>query len=280
MLNSNEIQTRSLVEDAEPSAYRRAGYDSTVGAIVDSNGQEHESFILKPGGVVEVVSAERIHLPDDVCGYAFVKTSLCDEGVLALNIGIIDPGYRGPLSTTLVNFGSQGHLVSPGDPFLRLSFHEFVPHEASGSRGDEITNREYLQKKRDKAIKNFGDLFLNVESVADAAAESVLGRYRKFLLWWAPVAGLFIAFLSYLAVFLANYDPISRLTGQFEPLAASLEQTIQARAKSHEQEVAVALAKQESRMERFHITQQRDRLKLERVILELEERIGALEGSQ
>ena len=61
---------------------------------------------MPPQGIVQVVSSERVKVPSTITGLATVKTSLCNEGLLALNIGIIDPGYEGAISSFLLNFSS------------------------------------------------------------------------------------------------------------------------------------------------------------------------------
>ena len=75
--------------------------------------------------MVEVISIETIKVPQNVAGYASVKTGLSRQGLLALNTGILDPGYEGPLSATVVNFGKSDSLLNHGDTFLRLTFHEY-----------------------------------------------------------------------------------------------------------------------------------------------------------
>ena len=52
-----------------------------------------------------------------------MKTSLCREGILAINVGVVDPGWEGPLSSLLLNFGSDSYALRPGDTFIRLTFH-------------------------------------------------------------------------------------------------------------------------------------------------------------
>src|ERR1041385_9038537 len=124
VLNSRQIIDLGIIPNGEPQNFRAISYDLTVGKIIATNGRKRNSLILKPQGIVEVVSREMVKLPKNVVGYAMVKTSLCNEGILPLNIGIVDPGYEGPLSATLLNFGKKPFPLSRGKIFLRLTFHE------------------------------------------------------------------------------------------------------------------------------------------------------------
>src|SRR5262249_15838303 len=105
MLSADEIKAKQIVQNAVPTQYRSASYDLRIGKIIPPSGTANNEFILSPRGMVEVISKERVKLPSDVSGYAMVKTGLCDEGILAINIGILDPGYEGLISSTLINFG-------------------------------------------------------------------------------------------------------------------------------------------------------------------------------
>ena len=124
LLSDKEIKAKNLVENPIDEHFRAASYDLSVGKIISVEGKEVSEFRLKPPGIVEIISHEKVKLPKDVVGYAMVKTSLCNEGILALNIGVVDPGYQGYLSTTLLNFGNKEFLLNINDVFLRLTFLE------------------------------------------------------------------------------------------------------------------------------------------------------------
>tara|TARA_B100000408_G_scaffold92366_1_gene70988 strand:- start:956 stop:1429 length:474 start_codon:yes stop_codon:yes gene_type:complete len=113
--------------------------------------------------------------------------------MLALNIGIIDPGYQGPMSSFLVNFSKNNFLIEAGDVFLRCQFFNLSQVEDS-SLGDPISYRTYLQEKKQKVAGRFGDTFLNVEDIVSSAAKGLVFRGLGFV---ATVA-LIITFMSFL----------------------------------------------------------------------------------
>ena len=48
-----------------------------------------------------------MRIPSNMCCLAHVKTSLCNEGLLTLNTGIIDPDWNGRVSSFILNFGKD-----------------------------------------------------------------------------------------------------------------------------------------------------------------------------
>ena len=127
LLNRDQIQAMGLVQNPTAKSYRPASYDLQVGKIIDKSGKVVDSIEIPPQGMVRVISRERVKLPVDVIGNATVRTGLCDDGILAINIGIIDPGYEGLISSTLINFGRTEFPIKDGEVFLRLTFHQITP---------------------------------------------------------------------------------------------------------------------------------------------------------
>jgi deoxycytidine triphosphate deaminase len=130
MLARSEIKTGNFMFATSQGSFRPSSYDLRIDCVIDSAGTiYYDSYILKPQEVAWVVSKETLQLPDYITATAHIKTGLCNDGILALNTGIVDPGWDGPLSTPLLNFGKTSHVLRSGDQFLRLLFHG---HAAEG----------------------------------------------------------------------------------------------------------------------------------------------------
>lgn len=185
MLTGREIKSLNLIEDGEDNNYRQISYDIRAGKIINTNGEEVNEFKLEPQGIVEVISKEKVSLPPDVAGYAMVKTGLCNEGILPLNIGIIDPGYKGYLSATLLNFGNKNFMLNEDEVFLRVTFHrcENYVKDTSEKKSNFLTQEAYV-KDRKKKVMNFSNTFLNIDKYIDKAAKS---------LFWKAVGGVAVA---------------------------------------------------------------------------------------
>ena len=196
LLNKDQIKNwknNSLVQSASNNRFHAASYDLEIGRIIDHKGKEVERIDLEPQGMVRVISRERVKLPTDVGGYATIKTGLCDQGILAINIGIIDPGYEGLLSSTLINFGKIPHDLKLGDVFLRLTFHETAA-AVGAAPIPPIPDEEYVSGKKKLVRRDFSPTFLDIEATATRAAERVVGTWKaKALLWVGVVALLFAA---------------------------------------------------------------------------------------
>jgi hypothetical protein len=134
-----------------------------------------------------------------------VKTSLCNEGILALNIGIVDPGFSGPLQCTLVNFGKRRYRLKAGTIFGRITFHENEP--ISDLKGDSRTLQQVTEIAQDDVRKYLASDFLNFSKTVRKAAKQATSQYRDMLLWWLP---LFATLLAGLTLFL-NFQNLSRL---------------------------------------------------------------------
>jgi len=112
LLNRDEIEKSNFIaEGFKTEALRTAGYDLRVRTMIVKRDGKAETFTddcdLLPQGIVAVVSEEVVKLPADVCAFASVKTGLCREGVVAINVGLIDPGWEGPISSVMLNFGKM-----------------------------------------------------------------------------------------------------------------------------------------------------------------------------
>lgn len=169
MLTGPEIRRRDIIQDPAEHCYRHASYDLRIGHIVTCRGETVTSYQLPPHGIVEVVSRETVAVPADLQGMALVKTSLCNEGLLTLSIGIIDPEYTGPLSSYIVNFSKNTRLLQADEQFLRLVFHQLTG-DAAPSRATGMDSALYLASRRRQAAGTIKDTFLDIKTVTEGAA--------------------------------------------------------------------------------------------------------------
>jgi hypothetical protein len=148
-------------------------------------------FTIKPGHMVQVVSSEELKLSDRFTGHVTYKTTMTKNGIWALTVGIVDPGWEGPIATTLLNFSRIDQSVTEGDAFLRVSFFE---HEAVATAKLRIAPslENYLKDIQKIAASRFPITFLDRTEITEAAAKAVLGRIRSDALAW--VVGIALLF--------------------------------------------------------------------------------------
>lgn len=169
-----------------------SSFDLTIGSIFDHDGKKVEGlFTIKPGQMVQVVSSEVFSLSRSVTGHVTYKTTMTRKGIWALTVGIVDPGWDGPIATTLLNFSRTDHAIAEGDPFLRVSFFEHDPVPDSKIRKAPPLE-VYLKDIQKIAATMFASTFLNTTEISEDAGRNVLDRLRKeALVWVAAIALLF-----------------------------------------------------------------------------------------
>ncbi len=227
LLSGDEIKKRNLIQNDSTDSYRAASYDLRVGKIITWSGEEKSSFTLKSQATVLAISSERVKLPRNVSGDATVKTRLCHDGVLAINIGIIDPEYEGLVSSYLINFGRKDFSLNVGQTFLRLALHEFTPSEKPPSPHN-LSDTEYINERKKETVAVLSETFLHLPMNIKPLTEEVLSEWKKGLFIWVPIASLFFIALTWAITLGVTYS--GREVPSKEQLKAELSSDIQARS--------------------------------------------------
>jgi deoxycytidine triphosphate deaminase len=218
ILGKKRIKELNLIsKGAIEAKYQEASYDLTVGTIVSPDGETNKTdFPLRPQGIVKVISQEEFALPANVMAYVHVKTALCNEGVLALNIGIVDPRWTGPLQSALLNFGKVTHRIHKGDVFGRITFHiTEEPEKPTDAELSELKRRLTATENQAKARaqsdvdKYLAADFLDFSNTVKAAAKKAAAEYRNTLLWYAPALALLLTIFT----FLLNFANMHKIEG-------------------------------------------------------------------
>jgi dUTPase len=209
LLSGEEIKSEGLIIDALETSFRASTYDLSVGDILPGGrpprpiGGKGE-YRLAPGGTIRVVSRELLRLPDGITGYALPRNTLCTRGVLAINIGVVDPNFEGPISSTLINFGAADFIVEPGTPFLRLSFHRcrVSPKSADAQHWDRKT---YVERAGEQVAAYAAETFLNLDQTVAKAGEEAFGAFKQSLILWATLAAVALALITVFVPVGASY---------------------------------------------------------------------------
>ncbi|POF34135.1 dCTP deaminase domain-containing protein [Roseibium marinum] len=243
LLTDTEIKAAGVITYQNSESFGSTSYNLLPDAIIDSEGEVYkgDGYTIKPQEIVWVTSKEIVSLPHDITAHATIKTSLCNKGLLALNIGIIDPGWNGPLATAIINFSKSNYYLSPTKSFLRLSFYRHSNSEIF----KPITKKryEYQEDKRKDAIEIFGSTFLDVKSIAKDVKKELFGSFAPRAAFYVTMLGFglagFALFASLAAYFLpgngaayqANFTSlqqrIDRLDEQTRELSTGTKTSIQ-----------------------------------------------------
>ncbi|WP_407865459.1 dCTP deaminase domain-containing protein [Phyllobacterium phragmitis] len=199
-MTDGEIRRAGLVKYASDSRYNATSYDLGIGEIIDSEGRRYSEvgYLIKPQEIVWLVSRENVVLPEDITAHANIRTSLCNSGLLALNFGIVDPGWNGPLATAIVNFSKMGYFVKIEEKFLRLSF--FQHNIPSKTNPISIDRKTYINDRVAIASRDFGATFLNVDKLSEEVAERIIKKKKEDMILYGAVLsisfGLAVIFIS------------------------------------------------------------------------------------
>lgn len=211
IINGEQTKTKNFIKYANVNNFRSASYDLTIGDIMTSDGKLVTEFEIPPQGIVKIISAEEVTVPQDLMGYVHVKTSLCNEGILPLNIGLVDPGFSGPLQSTLVNFGKAKILLKTGTVFSRLVFHKI---ESSQNANAVVLDRAKVRESvRKDTLAFMADSFMDIQKTSLKAAEQAFGNYKDVIFRWMPLSAIGITILT----FALNYMNIWATNRTFRP---------------------------------------------------------------
>ncbi|WP_420831805.1 dCTP deaminase domain-containing protein [Bradyrhizobium quebecense] len=191
LLAGSSLDQKRFFKSGNPQV-QGSSFDLTIGCIFDHQGKRVDGpFTIRPGHMVQVVSSEELKLSDRLTGHVTYKTTMTKNGIWALTVGIVDPGWEGPIATTLLNFSRIDQSVAEGDAFLRVSFFE---HEAVSPdklrKAPSLEN--YLKDIQKIAASRFPTTFLNTTEITEAAGKAVLSEIRSNALAW--VVGIALLF--------------------------------------------------------------------------------------
>jgi hypothetical protein len=117
--------------------------------------------------MVWVLSREEFKMPSTVTGLATLKTAFTKDGILALNVGIIDPMFTGPISTALINFSDRPRQIRIGSKFFRLIFFEHDDVTEFYAEDESVNSQDYIRELKEKSYADFAPSFLNIPSFDD-----------------------------------------------------------------------------------------------------------------
>lgn len=176
MIVGKDILTRNLVTGGSVSNLKNSTFDLTVGEIIPigkkavrkrRENPDISAIFLEPREMVWVLSKEEFNIPSDVTGMATLRTTFTKQGILALNVGIIDPLFRGPISTALINFSDRPREIRKGDKFFRVAFFSHADVSAFHQKDENVEYDEYLKALENVSYADFSPSFLNIPKFDD-----------------------------------------------------------------------------------------------------------------
>jgi deoxycytidine triphosphate deaminase len=226
-----EILKQNLLSGADRSHIKNSSYYLTIGAIIPV-GEDAKNFdfnkptemlVIKPRQVAWVVSEEVFTIKShEITALVTLRSTFTKMGLLALDVGMVDAGFEGPIGSIVINFSKNDVCLAKGDEFFRVAFikHADVPENFRPSR-DKFTAAQYIKERHKEIIASFPATFLNTEVLSDEMAGKISEKVRANVLdqvvlhlvknyWIRIVLGLFLIFaFATTAIFLlyAQFGP-------------------------------------------------------------------------
>lgn len=196
LVDPKTLKERGVIEPFEEEGMRSIGYDVAIGGIFvpydraewKESGLKGTSttpmteYELPAQGTALIISREKLNVPKDIFGEALPKSKLCEDGLLVLNTGLIDPGFNNYLIATVLNFSQNSISLKQGDRFLRLVFTTVPFNVETAEKLRNFDNRSEL-------VKKYPFYFLNLHETARRISDETV---RKLF----PPVALWVACLS------------------------------------------------------------------------------------
>lgn len=244
-LRKNDLLSNPRLTDDGEFDIQPDSYDLTAGKALwkDSDGNvsrpllydpslppsKQETRSLRPGEMVFVITHEDILMPKDLCATVYTKNRLAMAGILALNAGHVDPGYRGPIVIRLINIRSEPWVLTMGKSIFTIVFQtlneevpdgrapisekemlEKVQESASNSLGNALYDLYALEVERrlldhqsnveEKLRRVMADEFVRRSDFWSVFFQTVWSRIAAVIVSVAIIGGILIATLSYLGI--------------------------------------------------------------------------------
>lgn len=80
-----------------------------------------ERVTLQPGGIATLDTGVHVAIPEGHVGLVVVRSSVGKQGLVLTNsVGVIDPGYTGPILLSVRNTAHWPFVYEPGDRVAQL----------------------------------------------------------------------------------------------------------------------------------------------------------------
>ena len=107
-----------------PGLVVSTGRDVDERCVRDWTGQTGSSdvYSIKPDELVWIRTLEKVQMPDDICAFWWQTNRLSRQGLMLVNMSMVEPGYQGPLACLFVNFGNTPVVIDPSSAVAKLVF--------------------------------------------------------------------------------------------------------------------------------------------------------------
>jgi len=197
------INRGQLIKNAINSSLQACSYDMRIGTVFkdgqiinDSSSQATNQFVVKPGEIISIFTWEDIDLPEYVMATAFAINSQSSIGLLVLNPGHIDPGFKGCLTVKAFNMRKAPLTITRGMPIFTVVFQQMPksttsPYDKNISR--EQRERDFNAKDVEVSARNLSEIVTIEKNSPYPTRQDVKELIQNHWMSWGSLGLSFIA---------------------------------------------------------------------------------------
>lgn len=119
---AGQLVINGEVQSALHCAYEFSASTMFKGGASTPDDVGDEPRTIEPAELVWIRAKETVDIPKDMVGLWVQTQTLSRQGLLLLNTTIIEPGYKGPLTAVLVNFGQRRVALDRSSKIAKVVF--------------------------------------------------------------------------------------------------------------------------------------------------------------
>jgi deoxycytidine triphosphate deaminase len=205
------INRGQLIKNAVNDNLQACSYDMRIGTVFKdgqiintSSSQSNTQFVVKPGEIISIFTWEDIELPDDVMATAFAINSQSSRGLLVLNPGHIDPGFKGCLTVKAFNMRKAPLTITRGMPIFTVVFQQ-LPKSTTSPYDKNIPRdqreREFNEKDVEVSARNLSEIVTIEKDSPYPTRQDVKELIQNhWMSWWSLILSFIAAVAGIIAV--------------------------------------------------------------------------------
>lgn len=193
LIVGSRIVDANLLRNADKDHIRSASYYLTVDSIIPAGEQARNydvrkplrNYTIKPGGLAWIVSKEIFCIKDfGVTALVTLRSTFTKKGLLALDVGLVDANFEGPIGSVIINFSKNDVYVHEGLEFFRVIFfrHDEITEKRHQAQTRTLTHESYATERLADLVEGFPATFLQADEIESRIKEKYWIRksWRNF----------------------------------------------------------------------------------------------------
>jgi deoxycytidine triphosphate deaminase len=194
----NKIDSGSLILHASKNQLQACSYDLRIGKIF-RDGKKVDSVTVEPGEIISLLTEEELDMPNNIMATVFAINGKSSEGLLVLNPGHIDPGFKGHLTVQALNLRKTRLAIEKEESIFTIIFQHLSnsttsPYSKNVSKAEK--ERNFNNSVVEKIPKHIGELMSGKNSplvTTHNFQKLLMSHWMSYIPMFFSIIGLIIA---------------------------------------------------------------------------------------